>query len=127
MSALAPCPSCARHVRRDERACPFCASVLSLPALIEGRSPTERLGRAALFTFGAVLATSASACVGVGNPVPLYGAAPPHDAAVNDASSAVDAGTDGGGGTLYGGPPQDAAVDIDTGGASSDYGAPPPP
>lgn len=125
MSALAPCPSCARHVRRGERACPFCASSLASASSPATRSPTERLGRAALFTFGAALATTASACAG--NPVPLYGA-PPHDAALqNDAASADDAGTDGGGGTLYGGPPQDAAVDIDTGGSSSDYGAPPPP
>lgn len=127
--SLAPCPSCARHVRRRESACPFCGVALALePAPIARMVPAPRLGRAALFTFGAALATTTSACVG--SAVPLYGApidaAPPNDAALNDAA-ASDAGSDAGQPmTLYGGPFFDDAG-ADTGGSSADYGAPPAP
>ncbi len=137
--SLAPCPSCARHVRRTEAVCPFCGASVSLDAPpVAARSPVERLGRAALFTFGAALATTACG----GGPSAAYGG-PPIDAAVSDSGAAdtgvdtggpgplyggpaLDAGDDAGAMALYGGPPQDAG-DVDMGGSSSDYGAPPPP
>lgn len=103
--SLAPCPSCARHVRRGESRCPFCNGSVSLPP-----PPTrvigERLGRAALFTVGAAIVSS-TACAH-----PVYGG-PPSD--VGPAARDAGIAADGGGGTLYGGPP-DAADDIDTGG-----------
>ncbi|HSO31983.1 MAG TPA: hypothetical protein VLT33_05690 [Labilithrix sp.] len=131
---LLPCPSCARHVRASEEACPFCAAALT-PAR-EGaplaRTPARRLSRAALFALGAG-AAAVGACGGesVGSPVdagrdapiatPVYGG-PPVDAG-EDAPFLVDA--------AYGGPPQDAATDADDAsdadsGAAPAYGAPPP-
>jgi hypothetical protein len=66
MSHLVPCPECRRHVRVHEAACPFCGAALELSALPAPALPTLRLGRAALFAFGATLAASvaASGCGG---------------------------------------------------------------
>ncbi|MEZ4405434.1 MAG: hypothetical protein R3A52_02920 [Polyangiales bacterium] len=57
-ASLVPCPSCGRHVRVAERACPFCAASLSRgaqPAAVVP-SATQRMSRAAAFTFAASLA-----------------------------------------------------------------------
>ncbi|MFO0686185.1 MAG: hypothetical protein U0234_29250 [Sandaracinus sp.] len=127
--SLAPCPSCARHVRRTETSCPFCAASITLPPAPTRRMP-ERLGRAALVTFGAAaLATSASAC---GNAVPAYGAPAPDTgtAQADAATPAADAAIENDAGepmTLYGGPIFDDAGDFDAGTSNADYGAPPPP
>ncbi len=59
MSDLVPCPSCRRHVRKHESACPFCSTELSLTHLPPPVLPRTRLGRAATFTFGATLAGAA--------------------------------------------------------------------
>jgi hypothetical protein len=59
MNDLVPCPSCRRHVRKHEPACPFCATELSLAQLPSPVLPRSRLGRAATFTFGATLAGAA--------------------------------------------------------------------
>jgi hypothetical protein len=59
MSDLVPCPSCSRHVRKHESACPFCSAELSLAHLPPPVLPRSRLGRAATFTFGATLAGAA--------------------------------------------------------------------
>lgn len=71
MSDLAPCPSCARHVRHDEAACPFCAATLTpREATVDDEGNVGlRLSRRAL-----LLAASAglSGCV----PVALYGGPP---------------------------------------------------
>lgn len=139
MSQLLPCSSCSRHVRRTESACPFCGTSIAFAGASSARTSTERLGRAAIFTFGAVIATTAGACTG--NTVPAYGA-PAVDAATADTGGAVplygapsDAGYDaaittdaGQPGTLYGGPVFDDAnvADHDAGGSSADYGGPPP-
>lgn len=66
MSHLVPCPNCARHVRQNEEACPFCSTALSLSELPPPVLPRVRLGRAATFAFGASLvgATSLVACGG---------------------------------------------------------------
>jgi hypothetical protein len=55
------CPKCARHVRRDESACPFCSvSVVARIAEVPERIwPSARLGRAALM---ALATTSIGAC-----------------------------------------------------------------
>lgn len=129
-SSLVPCPSCARHVRATERSCPFCRTALS--ASIASRvipGATQRLSRAAAFTFAASLA--ATGC--------SDDPAPAADAAVLDTGSdtgatadrgtdtgtdtgmATDAGfptDDGGFLAMYGGPPQDSGVD--SGGPSDD-------
>lgn len=55
MTALAPCPSCRRHVRADANTCPFCRADIepSAPSPL----PTQRLSRAGLFVFAASIAT----------------------------------------------------------------------
>jgi hypothetical protein len=60
---LRSCPSCARHVRISERACPFCSALLpdSFRASSPPPLPAQRMGRAAIFAFGATLMT-APAC-----------------------------------------------------------------
>jgi hypothetical protein len=104
--------------------------------------PSGRLGRAALFAFGATVATVGAGCNGsgggtdayigmvdaayggppldagndAGGPGPLYGA--PTDAGID---SAVDSG---GAGPLYGAP-SDAGAQADTGGGAALYGAAP--
>jgi hypothetical protein len=60
MSHLVPCMSCHRHVRVAEDRCPFCGAerAAELRAAAPPALPKRRLGRAALFTFGATLATA---------------------------------------------------------------------
>jgi hypothetical protein len=89
MSHLVPCLSCHRHVRASDELCPFCGVALSsaqrdsdAPEL-----PRRRLGRAALFTFGATLIGGAACSDGTGGS---------KDAAGD--TSAVDGGGSGGGG-----------------------------
>ncbi len=107
-SHLVACPSCARHVRVTERACPFCSSVLSatLRSSPAPRAPAARLSRAALYAFGAGTLSMASACGGTTSPgveshqmADAYGGPPvdtgthePMDAA--DGGPALDSGTD---------------------------------
>ena len=66
MTHLVPCPACQRHVRAAETACPFCEVALDTSNTVAPELPTQRLGRAALFAFGATLAASltATACGG---------------------------------------------------------------
>ncbi|HLK38388.1 MAG TPA: hypothetical protein VKU41_16610 [Polyangiaceae bacterium] len=65
---LAACPSCSRHVRLSETACPFCKA--GLPSAFRERPapspPVRRLGRAALYALrmGAVSVTAVAACGG---------------------------------------------------------------
>ncbi len=138
MAFLLPCPSCARHVRRTESACPFCHGALFFADAPLPRLPEVRLGRAATFAFGAAVATSVAACSG-GAPVPLYGAPAVDSGVVDSGGGETDAANSVDGAMLvdaadvdtgsiagaYGLSPFDAG--LDTGGSSSDYGAPPPP
>ena len=117
---LLPCPSCTRHVRASETACPFCAAALvarvtSTPA----RSPNKRLSRAALFALGAS-AAAVAACSGsvtpgapAGDGGALDGSA--RDAVADDDVQAVPA---------YGIAPMDAGNDGPV--PAPLYGAPPP-
>lgn len=105
---LITCGGCGRHVRVDEGNCPFCDAEVVAPRE-PGRVPLGRLGRAALFAFGATLGATSVGCVDsttptdagfdAGGPAPAYGAVP------------VDAGPppgdSGGAMTLYGGAPGD--------------------
>jgi hypothetical protein len=148
---LAPCPGCHRHVRLDERACPFCGAALATAAPPPERTavPTQRLGRAALFAFGSAIATSAPGCYlahergepvdrsvvdawrseDSGNTAPPYGAAPEDSGHPPDArppeTDEPDAGAPV---TLYGGPfpIDDAGLAEDAnGGNQALYGGPP--
>jgi hypothetical protein len=49
-SPVSPCPSCARHVRLNEPACPFCGGELprAFREQVTTPSPAKRLNRAAL-------------------------------------------------------------------------------
>jgi hypothetical protein len=101
---LIACPSCSRHVRTSESACPFCkgelpASFASLPA---PRPPSERLSRAALYAFGASSIGLAAACTN--STTVLYGGPPP---GVEDASADV---ANGGGGSGNDGSVTDGAA-----------------
>lgn len=134
MSAtLTPCSSCARHVRRTERACPFCGVALALASAPSPRVVSERLGRAAIFSLGAAAITSVAGCALVhergsapiaeqdsGTFFGAYGAPALGDAAHEDAGAPM---------THYGAPPpaEDAGMDADLGCCSADYGAPPSP
>lgn len=109
MSALLPCPFCARHVRATSSACPFCHCALTPVDVPVATTGGARVSRAVAFAFGAAL--SLEGCIESATPV--YGApAPPPDAALNDAGdAAVDAiadgapADDGSPGVRYGAPP----------------------
>lgn len=55
MKSLVVCPDCTRHIRRTEKACPFCRMTVTakLAQAPERPMPTERLNRSALFAFAA--------------------------------------------------------------------------
>ncbi|MGZ3423578.1 MAG: hypothetical protein ACXWUG_06460 [Polyangiales bacterium] len=127
--AFVPCPSCKRHVRSGDEACPFCASSMpgdarAIPALANGR----RLGRSALFAFAVGVAGCSSSSDGGGTTT---------DSGTADTGSKADAADEdtGGGMALYGAPADtgtpdtgsktDAGDDVnDTGGAAPAYGLP---
>jgi hypothetical protein len=123
MTQLLPCPSCARHVRQTEQGCPFCGVAIDLAAVAPRAQPTQRLGRAATFAFGAALATSVTACGGTGSGndagfVALYGAP-------SDTGAQIDSGSDGGGPAPAYGAPTDASTN--DGSPAALYGAVPAP
>ncbi len=86
---LKACPGCARHVRECEGRCPFCERELAF-----GRDPkptvvvNARLGRAALFVFGATFGSDAF--IACSSSMSLYGGAP-----MNWDGSFQEAGTGG--------------------------------
>lgn len=96
---LVPCPSCQRHVRIVEEACPFCTA--ALPDDLAARVAPGTT-RAAAFTFSASIAVLA--CTGGGGTLPE--------------SESVDGGTGSDGGF------QDSGRDAGTNAAA--YGAPEP-
>ena len=99
MNQLVPCPSCARHVRQNEPACPFCSVELALGHVSPAVLPRVRLGRAATFAFGASLvgATSLVACGGDSET-----GKPGSGGANSVAGSSTVAGTAGAGGNSAG-------------------------
>ena len=109
---LCPCPSCARHIRVVETACPFCRAALP-DSFRLGPSPdrsTRLLSRAALFALGASL-MGAPACDG--------------DAKTPGDGSAMDSKGSGGSGGGAGGSggSTDAGADKGSGGSGgSDAG-----
>ncbi len=113
MSAtLAPCSSCHRHVRRTERACPFCGTLRVPDAGPSARVVSSRIGRAALFSLGAAAVTSTAGC---GSKTQLFEPGPP-PTAEHDAGWAIGA---------YGAPPLDASLlPMDVSLLDPDAGAP---
>jgi hypothetical protein len=100
-------------VRIDEARCPFCHADVVAPRE-PVRVPLGRIGRAALFAFGATLGATS---VGCGD-----SHVPP-----TDGGPMADAGFDAGGpGPLYGPAPYDAGTSPqDSGGAMTLYGGAP--
>jgi len=118
--ALTPCPSCSRHVRVAETVCPFCKTTIDASESTPRAMPTQRLGRAATFAFGAAIAVAAPGCA--------TSTTPQNDAyagGVDTGGLPVDAGTDSALVAAYGGPPVDS--NFPDSGTSALYGAPPPP
>jgi hypothetical protein len=138
--SFVPCPSCRRHVRAGDAACPFCgAAGAAEPAVAPSASvPGQRLSRGAMFAF-AVSVAACSSSGDDGNPGLMYGG-PPIDASTLD-TGAADGGLDSGNpAPAYGAPADTGTPDAskpdtgnaDTGGASdvgadtSDTGGPAP-
>ncbi len=115
--ALAPCPSCSRHVRTSEASCPFCRAALTGETLVGGLvpGPSIRLSRAAAFAFTASVAVAGCTA---GSSLGLDGGA-------DDASAPNDAGKKDSGFQ------NDSGIQQDDGGIAPPYGAPaygqPPP
>lgn len=64
IAPLAPCPSCARHVRADSDRCPFCATSFHATTFeVVPEQGSQRLKRAAIFAFATTVAS-----VGCTNP-----------------------------------------------------------
>lgn len=100
---LAPCPGCARHVMRSERACPFCAAPLEGdPSSAHIDEEPSRISRSALLLAGAAMVAG---CNLTSPSVAVYGApSPPPAAASQDVPSMA---------AIYGAPPSslvDAAM-----------------
>jgi hypothetical protein len=58
-----PCPSCQRHVRLSDTACPFCATILPLAVpSSSAHEPAPRLGRIAVLAAGAAMMAGLAAC-----------------------------------------------------------------
>jgi hypothetical protein len=106
---FATCPSCARHIRTSEAACPFCGASTPAGFAEVGRSPKAARGavtRAALLFAGAAVgfACSSSETTGGGT----ADASPAEDAA-------GDVKTDGGPVAMYGPAPVDSGMDQSNG------------
>ena len=119
---LVMCPECRRHVRVEDKDCPFCGARhgVRAPASNAASSRLPRLGRAAIFALG----TAAVGC-----PTPAYGV-PPGDTGVADAAADSASEDTGGIAPAYGGPmidtgPDDAGPDAMDGSTGALYGGAP--
>jgi hypothetical protein len=97
---LRACPSCSRHVRVSEAACPFCGAAFS--ASFRGatapRAPAARLTRAALFAFGTGGAALTAACGSSSSGPPPQQAQPAYGGPAQEVDGGAergDAGRDG--------------------------------
>jgi hypothetical protein len=136
LAHLIACPSCARHVRLGEAACPFCRADLgdAARAFAPRQAPSQRLSRAALYAFGVGSLTVASACGGVvgegagdkdGGHTDADIVADSAHGGSPETSSVVDARTPGDVSNFtvpYGVPPFDAGAEMDAGDDVSDAG-----
>jgi hypothetical protein len=114
---LTPCPSCARHVRVAESACPFCRA--ALPASLRGikspEAPRSRLSRAAMFALTAAGAAATTACGGMTQA--MYGTA-----IIDDLDGSSDA-MEVQGQPHYGAPAEGEPTDGGSSGTASDGGS----
>lgn len=101
---LVPCPSCARHVRSNESACPFCSAQMGDAGSRAVPMAGRRLERLAAFTFAASLAVTGCFVAGedtekredeLGGIMPMYGM-PPVPPELRDAGAPDAADKDGG-------------------------------
>jgi hypothetical protein len=127
MPAYSPCPACQRHVRRHERACPFCAVALPpSPACAPG-VPCQAIPRDAKRATVIALSLSlvASACMD-DNDTPIYGAPSLPQAGASGSGGRNSGGTNSGGtssgGTNSGGTSSGGTDDGGTSGAGGDAG-----
>ena len=110
--ALAPCPTCSRHVQTSEATCPFCKATLPQLTALPGLGPKQRLTRAAALAF-----TTSLAVAGCSAGVPLPGGGDGGALTGEGGTTGNDSGTHDGGGT-------DANVPFDSGGNLPPYGLP---
>jgi hypothetical protein len=90
MTQLAACPSCARHVRITDSACPFCHAELSASfrEAVAPARPAARLSRAVLYALGVgTISVTSAAC---GGRVGAEGGE--KDGGLGDATAVSDAG-----------------------------------
>jgi len=111
-SRFTPCPTCARHVKQGDGACPFCgaqAPGASTPGPSAVPTAAGRLSRSALFAASAVGVALATTDCSSASPQPLYGGVV---TPVGDAAPVSDAAPGGGSGDAadaVSSPPLDAA------------------
>lgn len=74
MNCLSECDTCHRHVRCDERCCPFCGSALHARLSTLPYRLLNRLERSRAFSLGAALAAVGIATGCEGQSGPVYGA-----------------------------------------------------
>lgn len=146
------CKGCRRHVKRNERCCPFCGSEVQASNAVKSAASVVLVGVGM-----AIVACSGSTTEGPDDngqggsdggtsldaadegtgQAGAYGPPPPTDADTDAISAAyapvppddaaADVEQDGGMGGVYGPPPPvDAAVDADPDAMSGAYGPPPP-
>ena len=78
MSCLHVCPSCERHVRSIEKACPFCEATLpdDFGVCGEPRAMGRPLTRAAFILMSATALTACGKSTGMGGGAEIYGPPP---------------------------------------------------
>ena len=130
MSHLVPCPLCERHVRATEAACPFCGATADFAKIPVVGMPKARLGRAAMFAFGATVAAtlSTAACGsdddgGSGGTAGTGGAATGGSSGKGGSGGSGGSATGGTAGSSSGGTAGTASGGV--AGLSADYGSPP--
>jgi hypothetical protein len=135
MSQLTPCRSCQRHVRVTDDRCPFCGVELSAQQRASSPRPLpgRRLGRAALFAFGATMVGAAACSDGPSGGKDASTDTPAADGSAGKGGSG-GSGTGGSGGSTDGGSGgKDGAADSatdkgetgGTGGIAPPYGIAP--
>ena len=99
-SPVSPCPSCARHVRLNEPACPFCGGELprAFREQVATRSPAKRLNRAALHALRmSAIPLTVAACGGAVSVAGDGDAAAPQDGAGSSGAGSSGASSSSGG------------------------------
>jgi len=104
MGHLAPCPSCRRHVKVDEAACPFCHAAFAAPLVPSSGDGARRIPRVAAIALVAGVSSAAGCSAAYGVAMEDSGI-PGEDAGVVDAGDDDDAGA---GAPEYGAPADDA-------------------